>query len=111
MVGAGGQLLERSIVDRMVSGPERLIFEGGPVLDPPLCQDKESRRPVAVEGDVLDTVIACPPLSIVELSQLETLRAKWSSRLAGEAGKARRAFIAGQAQALAAAKGHGGRRR
>ncbi len=29
MVGAAGQLLERSIVDRMVAGPERLVFEGG----------------------------------------------------------------------------------
>ncbi len=30
MVGAGGQLLERSIVDRMVGSPERLVFEGAP---------------------------------------------------------------------------------
>jgi hypothetical protein len=105
MVGAGGQLLERSIVDRMVGAPERLVFEGGPVLEPPLQQDRDSRRPAAVDGDLLDTVISCPPLSIVDLSQLETLQAKWSSRLAGEAGKARRAFIAHQAQALAAAKG------
>jgi hypothetical protein len=104
MVGAGGQLLERSIVDRMVGAPERLVFEGGPVLDPPLAQDKDSRRPAVVEGDLLDTVVACPPLSIVELSQLETLRASWTHRLAGEAGKARRAFIQKQAQALAAAK-------
>ena len=44
MVGAGGQLLERSIVDRMVGAPERLVFEGAPVLDPPLAQDQESRR-------------------------------------------------------------------
>ena len=105
MVGAGGQLLERSIVDRMVGAPERLVFEGGPVLDPPLRQDRDSRRPAAVEGDVLNTVVACPPLSIVELSRLETLQARWTQRLAGEAGKARRAFIQRQAQALAAAKG------
>jgi hypothetical protein len=104
MVGAGGQL-ERSIVDRMVGAPERLVFEGGPVIEPPLQQDRDSRRPIAIEGDTLDTVVACPPLSIVELSQLNTLRAKWSSRLADEAGKTRRAFIASQAQALAARKG------
>jgi hypothetical protein len=105
IVGAGGQLLERSIVDRMVGAPERLVFEGGPVIEPPLQQDRDSRRPIAIEGDTLDTVVACPPLSIVELSQLNTLRAKWSSRLADEAGKTRRAFIASQAQALAARKG------
>jgi hypothetical protein len=31
-VGAAGQLLERSIVDRMVGAPERLVFEGPPVV-------------------------------------------------------------------------------
>jgi hypothetical protein len=44
-IGAGGQLLERSIVDRMVGAPERLVFEGPPLLEPPLAQDQESRRP------------------------------------------------------------------
>ena len=39
MVSSSGALLERSIVDRMVGGPERLVFEGGPVLVPPLQQD------------------------------------------------------------------------
>jgi hypothetical protein len=47
MVSASGTPLERSIVDRMVGGPERLVFEGGPVLVPPLQQDKASRRPIA----------------------------------------------------------------
>ena len=105
MVSASGQLLERSIVDRMVGAAERLVFEGGPVLEPPLKQDRDSRRPIVVEGDTLDTVAACPPLSITEQSELDTLRAKWRSRLADEAAKARRAFIARQAQALATSKG------
>jgi len=34
LVGTAGQLLERSIVDRMVGGAERLVFEGPPVLVP-----------------------------------------------------------------------------
>jgi hypothetical protein len=105
MVGAGGQLLERSIVDRMVGAPERLVFEGGPILDPPLRQDKESRRPVAVEGDALDTLTACPPLTVVEQSRLNELRTKWKHRLAGDADKVRRAFIAEQTKRLAAARG------
>ena len=62
MVSTSGAPLERSIVDRMVGGPERLVFEGGPILVPPLQQDKESRRPIAVDGVVLDTVAVCPPL-------------------------------------------------
>jgi hypothetical protein len=104
MVGAGGQLLERSIVDRMVGAPERLVFEGGPVLEPPLRQDRDSRRPVAVEGEALDTIAACPPLTIAETSRLETLRVIWKRRLADEAAKVRGAFIAQQAQALAATR-------
>jgi hypothetical protein len=93
MVGAAGQLLERSIVDRMVGAPERLVFEGGPILVPPLQQDRERRRPVAVDGDALDTIAACPSLSTVEITKLNELRAKERQRLKPEAARARAAFI------------------
>lgn len=101
MIGAGGQLLERSIVDRMVAAPERLVFEGAPVLEPPLAQDQQSRRPIVTEGDVLDTVASCPPLSIVEHTKLRELRAKEAARLAPEVAKSRAAFITRQCQRLA----------
>ena len=89
MVGAGGQLLERSIVDRMVGGPERLVFEGAPVLKPPLKQDRKSRRAVVTEGETLDTVAACPPLTIAEKAKLDGLKAKAAHQLAPESAKAR----------------------
>jgi hypothetical protein len=101
MIGAGGQLLERSIVDRVVGAPERLVFEGGPILEPPLAQDRESRRPVPVDGETLDTVAACPPLSIVEAAKVRTLKAKQVHQLAPESAKARAAFIDAQAKRLA----------
>jgi hypothetical protein len=101
MVGAGGQLLERSIVDRMVGAAERLIFEGAPILDPPLGQDRDSRRPVPFDGEALDTIAACPPLSIVETAKLRELKAKRAHRLAPESAKARGAFIEAQAKRLA----------
>ena len=63
MVGAGGQLLERSIVDRMVYAPERLVFEGAPVLDPPLLQDLASRQATVTDGAPLDTVARHVPRS------------------------------------------------
>jgi hypothetical protein len=100
-----GALLERSIIDRTVGGPERLVFEGGPVLVPPLVQDKESRRPIAVDGAVLDTVEVCPPLSIVERARLNELMARERERLAPEAAKARAAFIEAQAKKLVARTG------
>ena len=101
VVGAGGQLLERSIVDRMVGAPERLVFEGGPILDPPLGQDRESRRPVPFDGEALNTVAACPPLTIVETAKLRELKAKQAYLLAPESAKARGAFIEAQAKRLA----------
>ena len=105
MVSTSGALLERSIVDRMVGGPERLVFEGGPVLVPPLQQDKESRRPIAVDGVALDTVAVCPPLSIVERARLDELKARERERLAPEMAKAREAFVEAQAKKLVARTG------
>jgi hypothetical protein len=101
MVGAGGKLLERSIVDRVVGAPERLVFEGQPFLTPPLAQDMESRRPIVVEGEAIDTVAACPPLRIVEEARLRELRAKEAQRLAPERAKARTDFIERQSRRLA----------
>jgi hypothetical protein len=100
MVSTSGALLERSIVDRMVGGPERLVFEGGPVLAPPLVQDKESRRPIAADGVALDTAAVCPQLTIVERARLDELKAKERERLAPEAAKAREAFIEAQVKKL-----------
>ena len=105
IVSTSGALLERSIVDRMVGGPERLVFEGGPVLVPPLQQDKESRRPIAVDGVALDTVAVCPPLSIVEQARLDELKARERERLAPEMAKAREAFVEAQARKLVARTG------
>jgi hypothetical protein len=104
-VSASGALLERSIIDRTVGGPERLVFEGGPVLEPPLQQDKESRRSIAVDGAVLDTVAVCPPLSTVERARLDELKARERERLAPEAAKARAAFIEARAGELVARTG------
>lgn len=93
MVGAGGQLLERSIVDRVVGSPERLAFEGAPVLTSPLAQDKAARAPLVVDGTALDTLLACPPLTIVELAKLHELRTKAAHQLAGACAKARDMFM------------------
>ena len=105
VVSTSGALLERSIVDRMVGGPERLVFEGGPVLGPLLRQDKESRRPIVVDGAVLDTGAACPPLSIVEQARLDELKAKERERLAPEVAKAQETFVEAQAKKLAVRTG------
>jgi len=101
MVGTSGQLLERSIVDRVCGTPERLAFEGRPVLIHPVDQDLTARKPIAVEGEALDTLATCPPLTVVELAKLRELRAKERNRLTGDAAKAREAFVDRQSRQLA----------
>jgi hypothetical protein len=91
MISRSGALLERSIVDRMVGAPERLVFEAEPVLMKPLAQDRESRRPTVVDGETLDTLAACPPLTVVEKAEFDKFLAKECQRLAREATKARSA--------------------
>jgi len=94
-------LLDRSLVDRMVYAGERLVFEGAPILAPPLAQDQASRRPIVTDGTALDTVATCRPLSIVEQAKLCELRAKEKQRLAPDAAKAHDAFVARQSKRLA----------
>jgi hypothetical protein len=100
MVGVGGQLLERSIVDRMVGAAERLVFEGPPVVEPPLRQDAAGRKPQVVDGNVLDSIRACPPLAVVEKQAFDRLKAASSVSLMPERNKARDAFIVNQQQRL-----------
>lgn len=66
LVGKRGQKLIRSIIDVTVGSPERLVFEGKPQIMPPLAQDEEARRPIAFDGELIDTMAACPPLSDVD---------------------------------------------
>ena len=105
MVGAGGQLLERSLIDRSVFGAERLVFEGPPTLMPPLSQDLDSRRPIVALGDPLDTYKAFRSLSIVEKTKLDELITKASFILAPEARNVRQDFKKAQADRIIARTG------
>ncbi len=72
-LGKVGQMLERSIVDQSVGSPERLVFEGAPILEPPLEQSAEARKPIAVEGEVVDTKVAVPDLTPQERTRFAAL--------------------------------------
>ena len=76
VVGAAGQILIRSIIDASVYGPERLVFEGQPVVEEPLAQDKEVRRPRAYTGNTIDTATAIPALTELEVGGLAELKAE-----------------------------------
>jgi hypothetical protein len=59
-IGRAGQLLDRSLVDRMVAYGERLCFEGAPIIEPPLAQDLTRRIPDVFEGEAIDTGLIVP---------------------------------------------------
>lgn len=105
LIGAAGQLLERSAVDRTVGAPERLVFEGAPVLEPPLGRDLAARAPEWSGGEALDTLAACPPLTRLERAEAAELKDAARAALASEAGRVRAA--AAQALAGSLAKRHG----
>ncbi len=105
MAGAGGQALERSIIDRMVGSPERLVFEGAPVLVPPLVQDAAARRPNATEGSALDTLAAMPPLTIAETARLREMIDAERHRIAGALAESRSRFIERHAAEIATRTG------
>jgi hypothetical protein len=73
-VGKKGQLLCRSIIDASVGQPERLVFEGAPVVNFPLLQEEAARMPVFFEGEYIDTRVVLPPLSDGEARRLKDLR-------------------------------------
>ena len=93
MIGTGGQILERSIIDCSVAAPERLVFEGAPILRKPLGQDKDSRKPIAHDGKILSTRSVCPKLSDKEQKDVEALKAKARKRLEPEAAKVRSLYV------------------
>ena len=105
MVGAGGQFLERSIVDRMVFAAERLVFEGAPILIEPLVQDVALRAPAPTEGDPLDSVVVCRSLTIVERSKVNELKAADRHRISPGVAASRQQFVKEHGARIAARTG------
>jgi hypothetical protein len=103
VVSKAGSLLERSIIDRMVGLGERLVFEGAPVVDPPLIQDQAARRPEVHAGSRVDTLAACPSLGASEVSAKTAMRDAEDRRLAGEGKEKHKDYVEAEAKKL---RGH-----
>ena len=80
MIGAAGQLLERSLIDRMVGYGERLCFEGAPLIVAPLAQDAAKRVPEAFEGEAIQSDRVVP-----RLTEYERHRVNEAKRASAEA--------------------------
>jgi hypothetical protein len=99
-ISKNGKLLERSIVDRMVGTPEHLCFEGPPILNPPLRQDAEMRKAHFTQGDILDTLAVCPPLTAEEQRLVGRLKSQGRERMQPDADKVRVAYVEDRAQEM-----------
>src|SRR5262249_24515705 len=75
LIGGAGQLLDRSVVDRMVAYGERLCFEGAPIIEPPLAQDPTKRAPALFEGDPIATSLIVPRLTEYERHRVNEAKA------------------------------------
>ena len=73
-ISKAGSLLERSIVDTSVYASERLVFEGPPIVNPPLRQDTEMRKAHFAHGVMLDMSVVCPDPNAEEQRQVDQLK-------------------------------------
>ncbi|WP_439407433.1 hypothetical protein ACNJX9_39460 [Bradyrhizobium sp. DASA03076] len=105
LIGGAGQLLDRSIVDRMVGFGERLCFEGAPVVVPPLAQDSGKRAPEAFEGDAIDTSRAVLRLTEFERHRVTEAKAFSAKALGKSAAKARNKHDKALAEKISAKSG------
>ena len=89
LIGSAGQLLDRSLVDRMVAYGERLCFEGAPIIEPPLAQDPSKRIPEAFEGEAIDTGLIVPRLTEYERHRVDEAKAASAEALGKAAAEIR----------------------
>jgi hypothetical protein len=103
LIGKAGQFLERSVFDRYVGSPERLVFEASAILVDPVRQDPEQRKPIVVDGDpVIDTLAVCPPLTVKEEHDYKQAVAKEKQRLRPTMQETRAKYIKEETAAIMA---------
>jgi hypothetical protein len=85
LIGCAGQLLDRSLVDRMVAYGEHLCFEGAPVIEPPLAQDVTKRSPNVFEGEAIDTELVVSRLTEYERERVKEAKAASAEELGRDA--------------------------
>jgi hypothetical protein len=105
LTGGAGQLLDRSIVDRMVGFGERLCFEGAPIIVAPLAQDQAKRAPQAFDGNAIDTTRALVRLTEYERHRVNEAKAASAKALGKSAAKVRDKHDKGLAEKVSAKSG------
>ena len=93
MLAENGNELARTIVDRTVGDPSRMVFEAPPILRGGITQ--EGRDPVVIDGPIamLDTETACPPLTKDQKDKYLELYEAAKQNIKEEAARVREAWI------------------
>ena len=104
-ISVAGRFLRRSIVDRLVAQPGRLVFEAPPDVIPPLWQDPVVRRPVAVDGAVVDPLVVWPSLTVGQRAQVEKAWAEMEAAREPERRRVRAKYVEDRAPDLARRRG------
>jgi hypothetical protein len=104
-IGAAGQLLERSLIDRMVGYGERLCFEGAPQIVAPVAQDPEKRVPEAFEGEAIDSARVVPRLTEYERHRVNDVKRASADALGKSAAAVRNEHDKKLAEAMSAKSG------
>jgi hypothetical protein len=104
-IGAAGQLLDRSLIDRMVGNGERLCFEGAPQIVAPVAQDPEKRVPEAFEGEEIDSGRVVPPLTEYERHRVNEAKRASAEALGKSAAAVRSEHDKKLAEAISTASG------
>ncbi len=89
MIGKAGQLLDRSLIDRMVGYGERLCFEGAPLVVAPLALDPAKRAPEVFEGESIDSGMVVPRLTEYERHRVNEAKAASTESLGKSAAAVR----------------------
>jgi hypothetical protein len=93
-ISKSGSFIQRSLIDRSVSAPERLCFEGAPHL---VQDDRECRLQ---DGQPLDTWLACYDLTAAEAAEFNRLVGLEKERLKDKAASVRAKWISERAREL-----------
>ncbi|MEH2480643.1 hypothetical protein V1282_004000 [Nitrobacteraceae bacterium AZCC 2146] len=104
-IGAVGQLLDRSLIDRMVGYGERLCFEGAPRIVAPVAQNPEKRVPEAFEGEEIDSGRVVPPLTEYERHRVNEAKRAGAEPLGKSAAAVRSEHDKKLAEAISSASG------
>jgi hypothetical protein len=105
LIAANGAMLNRSIVDASVAQPNRLFFEGAPVVEEPLAQDDDARRCEIFDGEAIDSRRAFPDLTADERHRFHTAVAAMRAERQAEADKVRATYQKKEVEKVARARG------